>query len=75
MLMRQVLECLFQSRRVVQQVDHHVEAVEDTYAVGGKLGAVWMFNVDALERLSHFRILLSQPSDQPRGDNVAFYRV
>ena len=64
-LVREVLERLVERRRMVEQVDEHVECVENAHRVRLELAALRVLDVDARERVLHFRLLLRQPSHAP----------
>ena len=60
--MGKVNQRLIQGVRVVQQVDDHVETVEDTFTVCGELATVRLVDLDAFEGLLDFLVLISQSS-------------
>jgi len=49
---------------VIQEVDGHVECVEDTNGVGREIWSLRMLDVDSLEELCHFGDLLGQLGEE-----------
>lgn len=49
---------------VIEEVDGHVQSVEDTQGVGSELWSFRMFDVDSLEEISNFGNILSQLGEE-----------
>jgi hypothetical protein len=65
-LVSQVIQSSLQSLGVLQQVDDHVETVQDTQGVGTEIAARWVLNVDCLEESLGIRVELNHPAQEEK---------
>ena len=64
MLLSQMIDSGVQSFLVVQQVDHHVECVNDTQAVSSEGSSLWVVDINVRKQSLCFGFQFDQPFEQ-----------